>query len=162
MTEVPGQVSAFPCCCPAGFLAHGQLSQATLSMSSAVTKSPAEPLQSCLQRLHKALPLPAFKGPLLLLLCHLREWQDPAHEALSHFAELSRWQHPILTMAELRILQTLKCSVSQGLLYKGKGLLCTSLAKAFREPRKKEKTNKNFQKYLRKPVPKSPWMCIHD
>lgn len=83
----------------------------------------------------------------------------PCHRMLEAGA---RWQHPKLTMAELTALQTLKCSVSGGLLYKGRGLLCTSLAKASREPRKKEKTNKNFQKYWRKPVPKSPWMCIHD
>lgn len=89
MTKVSGQVSAFPCCCLGRFLAHGQLSQAILSMSCAVTVSSAEPLQCCLQRLHGALLLPAFKGPLLLFLCHLREWQDPAPEVLSHFAELS-------------------------------------------------------------------------
>lgn len=84
--KVPGKVSAFPCCCLGGFLAHGQLSQAILSMSCAVTKSS---LSLCLQRLHRALLMPAFKESLLLFLCHLRQWQDPAPEVLSHFAELS-------------------------------------------------------------------------
>lgn len=56
----------------------------------------------------------------------------------------ARWQHLILTMGKLTVWQMLKSRKAWGLLHKGRGVLCTLLAKAFREPRKKEKTSKNF------------------